>query len=201
MTGSAKSSNFFCAGETTLPFLMTTRNLILRPLLHLDSNNLSDSIKEGIKDMKMWLPWISTTPKAEDYKMITATFYREAENNEAKHVVVFHNENFIGMVSLYNIDNLDTAATLGYWFVNNKSKEILMEALRAAAQLAFEDWRLERLVIPCVAGNYFNEMAAKELSFKLNKVDLSGGQFIKIYELRAANFNQKVDLNIIHSHK
>lgn len=194
------SSLFVCANEMTLPFLMTTRNLILRPLLNLDASKISESIKEGIKDMKMWLPWVATAPKEEDYREITGVFYREAESNQARHMVVYNNETFLGMVSLYNMPEDDTAATLGYWFVNNQSKAILMESLRAVAQLAFDDWRLVKLVIPCVAGNYFNEMAAKEMNFKLNKVDLSGGQFIKVYELQYSDFTQHLDLNIIHSH-
>lgn len=197
LTSKATVSNL---QNAALPFLITTPNLILRPLLNEDMHIIIKVISDNLSALKLWLPWLGNDMKQVDASQLTEYFYEEAKNQKASHMVVYNNHEFIGMVSLYDLSNDELSAKLGYWFNSTASPNmanIFTEAIKAVAQFAFTEWKVLTITIPCVAGNFFNEVAAKELKFKLKRVDLVGGKSIKIYELNSFEFISTVEMTVV----
>lgn len=184
------------------PFLITTPNLILRPLIYQDIQTITAAVNEGLADLKMWLPWIANQPNQAESEQIAKTFHQEAKEEKVCHLMVYNNQEFIGMVSLYNSENASQVVKLGYWFkviADTSVSHVFMESLRAILQFAFDEWGILKLTIPCVAGNFFNEVAAKELKFKLKRIDLVDGKSLKIYELKSFELINTIEMTVIHN--
>ncbi len=200
----SKASFSILEGEITpdAPFLITTPNLILRPLLYQDIQTITSAINESLADLKMWLPWIANKPTQAESEQIATTFYQEAKEGKVCHLMVYNNQEFMGMASLYITEYDEQAATLGYWFkviTDASISHIFMESLRATLQFAFNEWGMLKLTIPCVAGNFFNEIAAKELKFQLKRIDLTGGKSLKIYELKSFELINPIEMHIVRN--
>lgn len=169
--------------EFKLPFLIITPNLIIRPLIHQDKAVITDAIKQSLKVLHMWLPWVDTPPKMDEYTSICERFYVEAETKQAYHFVVYHNENFLGMCSLVEVDLSKGIAQLGFWCKVTSEDENFIEAVNAVLRYGFEQARIKDFYVPCVVGNYMNELAAKELNFKLKSINLINGLQIKMFKI------------------
>ncbi len=184
----------------SLPFLITTKNLVLRPLLNEDIALITNAIDANLPELKRWLPGLGRDMQSIDSAQLAQYFYDEVKSNKANHLVVYNDHDFIGMVSLYDLSDNGLTVKLGYWFntaANIDMAGIFREALRAITQFAFDEWKVLTLIIPCVAGNFFNETTAKELKFKIKRIDLVGGKFIKIYELSNFEHNNRIEMTIV----
>lgn len=171
------------SSEFKLPFLILTPNLIVRPLIHQDKAVISEAIKQSLKVLHMWLPWVETHPELEEYNVICDKFYSEAEANQAFHFVVYHNENFLGMCSLVEVDLDKGIAQLGFWCKVTSDEENFIEAVNAVLRYGFEQAKIKDFYVPCVVGNYMNELAAKELNFKLKSINIISGMQIKMFKI------------------
>lgn len=186
----------------SLPFLITTPNLVLRPLLNEDMHIITKIIDINLPALKMWLPWLDEGMQNINAQQLTEHLYKESKEHKAEHMVVYNNQDFIGMASLFDLSDNGFTAKLGYWFNTSTDKcmiNIFTEALRATTQIAFSEWKVLTLTIPCVAGNFFSEMAAKELKFKIKRIDLVSGKSIKIYELNSFEFINTIEMTVVPS--
>jgi RimJ/RimL family protein N-acetyltransferase len=167
-----------------LPFLILTNDLIIRPLLTQDKNTVYTAVKECLKDLKMWLPWVEEKPKLEDADKICQKFYYQAERKEACHFSVYKNETFLGMCSFYET-NYDAMTThLGYWCREDKnSGEQFIDAINAILRYGFEVSGLKEVSVSCIVGNYTSELAAKKLNFKLQGIHLIKHKQIKLFKI------------------
>ncbi len=168
----------------TLPFLILTRDLIIRPLLSQDKTIVHQSIKESLRNLKMWLPWVDEKPKLEDGDKITEKFYFQAENNQAYHFAVYKNEHFMGMCSFYDTDYKAMSTHLGYWCREEQnSGEEFIEAINAILRYGFEEAGIKEFSISCIVGNYTSELAAKQMNFKLQGIHLIKNKQIKVFKI------------------
>ena len=169
--------------EFKIPFLILTPNLIVRPLVHQDKTVISEAIRQSLKTLHMWLPCVETHPGVEEYTSICDKLYYEAEHKQAFHFVVYQNENFLGMCSLVEVDLEKGLAQLGFWCKVTTDEENFIEAVNAVLRYGFEQARIKDFYVPCVVGNYMNELAAKELNFKLKSINLINGMQIKMFKI------------------
>ena len=134
--------------EFKLPFLILTPNLIVRPLIYQDKTVISEAIKQSLKVLHMWLPWVDAHPDIEEYTSICDKFYSEAEQNQAFHFIVYHNENFLGMCSLVEVDLDKGIAQLGFWCKVTSDEENFIEAVNAVLRYGFEQAKIRDFYVP-----------------------------------------------------
>lgn len=182
-----------------LPFVILSQNTILRPLLFEDKALLSESIKVSLNNLKMWIPWAEYAPKQEDYESIALDFYQDEVDGAAIHFTAFHNENFMGMLSLYNIDKVEKSADLGLWFRDEyPAVAYFFEGIKAFIRYSFENIGLKSLEMPIVMGNFISEKVAKEVGFKLLRVDFHKDRQIKRYVLRNNEYRYDTEVKIVY---
>jgi RimJ/RimL family protein N-acetyltransferase len=181
--------------QITLPFLILTNDLIIRPLLSQDKTVVNNSIKECLKDLKMWLPWVDDKPKLEDADKISQKFYYQAEKQEAYHFAVYRNETFLGMCSFYDTNYNNMSTNLGYWCREyNNSEEQFIDAINAIIRYGFEAAGIREFSISCIVGNYTSELAAKKMNFRLQGIHLIKNKQIKIFKI--SNASQLPAINV-----
>lgn len=169
--------------EIKMPFLVLTPNLIVRSMTSHDKPQMMESLKHSLTNLHMWFPWIDTHPDVEEYINICDTLYRETENKDAYHFIVFHHEVMIGMCSVLDVNIERNSAYLGYWCRYIEEGINFGEAINAILRYCFEQTPIEEFLIPCLVGNFNNELIAKELNFKLRSIDLINGKQIKIFKM------------------
>lgn len=176
------------------PHLVVSNQVMLRPLIKEDFARISDAVRASLKNLRMWLPWVAELPDENDHYGITISYYKEAESRTAYHYPAFKNENFLGIVSLYQISLANGSAILGYWCRSDVDSPLaFIEAIKSVIQLAFDKYGLQNLVIPVVFGNYVSELAAKQLNFKLQSIETDSGSPIKRFTLANQDFVRDSD--------
>lgn len=177
-----------------MPFLIITKNLIIRPLVKQDQAVVMEAIRESLQSLQMWLPWTDTFPSVNEYASICQKFYTEAQEQLAYHFVVYQNEVFMGMCSLMDVDLKQGLAKLGYWCrTNSVNQNYFIEAINAKLRYSFEKIGLKEIYIQCMVGNFVSELAAKELNFRLQSVDLIDGKQFKLYKIESSAVLPELD--------
>jgi RimJ/RimL family protein N-acetyltransferase len=181
------------------PFLITTPHLVLKPLRYQDMHIANSSIIKGINSIKMWLPWVVEHPKQAESAQISAGFQQEAKDGEAYHFMVYSqgDQEFIGMVSIYLENAIKKVIKLGYWFKEVSNSQVFIESIKTVLQFAFNELGVLKVIIPCVAGNFHSEIAAKELKFKLKRIEFVDGNSLKIYELKSFELVSITEIKIV----
>jgi RimJ/RimL family protein N-acetyltransferase len=178
-----------------LPHLITSTHNIIRPLIHEDFAAMCSAIKASLDSLQTWIPWIDHNPSSVDFYAITTNFYQEAERGDVIHFACYHNEYFMGLVSLHKYDIDEKTAVLSYWCRADLLTPIYFtSAIKCVLHYVFENIGMRVLVIPIVFGNYISEVMAKELRFKLRNVDLSSGKPIKRFTLNNEDFDRLPDV-------
>jgi RimJ/RimL family protein N-acetyltransferase len=185
-----------------LPFLILTKDLIIRPLINEDKITVNTAIRESIRELNMWLPWVDGKPSFADVDAMCDKFYDQANNGEATHFVVYHNDKFMGMCSFLETNFKSMATNLGYWSrVEENQESRFVDAINAVMRYGFEVTGIVEFNIPCVVGNYTSELAAKKLNFKLQGIDLIAHKQIKKFIMNDLSKLPKIDFQWIKDSK
>jgi len=173
----AKEPNFY-------PFLLLTNDLIIRPLLDQDQDTFEKELRDNINQIHTWLPWMDEKPNYDSVATLTQEYFTQAKTKAAFHYSVFRNDRFIGMCSLYQYDDKDKSAHLGYWSTHDeRNEDYFIDAINALLRYSFKEIGIRSVEIPCVVGNFVAEKAAKLLNFKLQKIDIINFKQIKIFQI------------------
>lgn len=166
------------------PFLILTKDLIVRPIVSYDESGITNGIRECLKSLQMWLPWMEEKPDPQDAPKIATKFFNQSKNDEAFHFAIYRNEELMGMCSFYEFDSKGMSAHMGYWCKNDRRNEdYFIDAINALVKYAFHAVGLLQLNISCLVGNFVSEAAAKKLHFKLQGIQLLNQKQIKLFLL------------------
>ncbi|MFI4984215.1 MAG: GNAT family N-acetyltransferase [Rickettsiales bacterium] len=169
-------------GKLTLPFLILTKDLIIRPLLNEDRRIVRAAIKDGLAHIKMWLPWTNDLPKANEFTAIANKYFSPAE--EDYHYAVYQNDMFMGICSYIEYDEQEKTAHLAYWCrANEANDDYFIDAVNAVITYAFKELSLKGFSISCIMGNFLSEQVAKVLNFKLQGIHIVKNQQIKLFRI------------------
>lgn len=190
-----KKANTASSGSLELPFLILTKDLIIRPLINEDRSAVQASIKESLANLKMWLPWTDEIPSIEESVKISNKYFEQAESGEAYHYAVYQNEKFMGMCSYIEHDAVSKTAHLSYWCRSNAGNEnYFIDAVNAVISYAFKELGLIGLSISCIVGNFLSEEVAKVLNFKLQGIHIVRSKQIKLFKI--TNTTQLPELEV-----
>jgi RimJ/RimL family protein N-acetyltransferase len=186
--GEKQSDKFGPSFQYEIPFLITTPNLLIRPLVSQDKGVLLEALRDSLKMLHMWLPWSSQTPNANDFVSLGEKFYKESTNEEVIHYAVYANDKFMGMCSLSHYSIEFSSVRLGFWCRSSPGDEnYFLEAINGVLRYTFENMGIVNVYIPCMVGNFASEYFAKELNFKLASIEIINGSQIKIFRTDASN--------------
>jgi ribosomal-protein-serine acetyltransferase len=124
-------------------------------------------IDENRKHLELWLPWPRLILKVED--SLKYLFDKEEETKKGKKVEygLFVNNEYIGNISIFNIDEKKKSAEIGYWLSYSHARNGYMtEAVKIIEKEAFENMGLNRIQIKCDEKNKASFGVAKKCGYK-----------------------------------
>ncbi len=124
-------------------------------------------IDENRKHLEPWFPWPKLTQKVED--SMKYLFDKEEETEKGKKVEygLFIKNEYIGNISLFDINEKKKSAEIGYWLSSfHTRKGYMTEAVKILEIEAFEKLKLNRIQIKCDEKNEASSGLAKKCGYK-----------------------------------
>ncbi|MEZ5346809.1 MAG: GNAT family protein [Pyrinomonadaceae bacterium] len=129
-------------------------------------DGLFSSVQENLEYLGEWLTWatIDCDEKAiEDFlDRVLKNFYTD----EQIPLIIFENDKIIGTISVYNIDQVNKNAEIGYWIAkDSQGKGIVTKCCSAVIDHCFGELDLNRIVIKCATENFKSQAIPERLGF------------------------------------
>jgi ribosomal-protein-serine acetyltransferase len=146
--------------------------------------NLVNSERQQLRE---WLPWVDRMHTVNDFRRyIDYSNQKTAEGSEIGYVI-FHGNEMVGRIGIYNIDQQNKHCSLGYWLRSDyQGKGIITTACRKLISLSFSDLDINRVEIRCGTGNHKSAAIPERLGFKKEGV-MRNGEYVN---------NRFIDLTI-----
>ncbi len=131
------------------------------------ANTMFNVIDKNREHLDMWLPWPRFTQKVED--SLKYLFDKEEETKKGKKVEygLYIKNEYIGNVSIHNINEKEKSAELGAWISASHSKKgYATEALKILEKEGFESLGFNRLQLLCDEENKGSAGVAKKCGYK-----------------------------------
>lgn len=138
-----------------------------RPTIEL-AEKMFDLVDKNRKYLEPWLDWSKKTLNVED--SMKYLFDKEEETKKGNKIEygLFIKKEYIGNISLFNIDIKNKSAEIGYWIsFSHARKGYVSEAVRTLEKEAFENLNLNRIVIRCDEENIPSGEVAKKCKYTL----------------------------------
>lgn len=119
------------------------------------------------KHLEPWFPWPKLTLKVED--SLKYLFDKEEETEKGKRVEygLFINNEYIGNISIFDINEKRKSAEIGYWLSSSRTRNgYTTEAVKILEKEAFEKMGLNRIQIKCDEKNEASFGVAKKCGYK-----------------------------------
>jgi ribosomal-protein-serine acetyltransferase len=122
-------------------------------------------VDQNRQHLRAWLPWVDESRSSEDtYKFIQSSLHRLAEMRGVACGIWF-NDRFVGCIDL-SIDQTSHSAEIGYWLsLEYQGKGIMTRSCCRVIKYAFEELRLQRLVIRAAIENQRSRAIPEQLGF------------------------------------
>ena len=147
---------------------LKTKRLILRELKETDAEAFAENGNDKeIKYFNWYLPFPLTTEKA--LKIIKKRLVPIQGHRWLYELAITLEETqeFVGIVSLYDVDKPENKAKLGYWMGKGyREKGYAKEAAQEIIRFAFQDLKLNKILAKCMADNFKSIELLKKLNFR-----------------------------------
>ena len=115
-----------------------------------------------------YLPWLKLTKVADDEVEFLQMTNRHMGKNDSLNLIIWYQNEIAGMISFNHFDHLRASADIGYWLGKKfQGKEIMTQAVKCMANLGFEDYGLNRVIIQAAVDNKASNAVAKKAGFIL----------------------------------
>lgn len=179
------------ASTLSVPFLILTDELIVRPIVHYDRQKIFQAVSSVKHHMPQW--FINHS-----YDLVVDNFYKEVSDSTAMHYVVYRNDTFIGMVS---ISHYECGLQIKFWFVEASYVLLnnMVEGILCVIKYYQEECNYQIFYLMTVDGHGMCSKIAKCLDFSLYQRLHTANQNISIFtnpqNYDTSHFNYKMIKN------
>lgn len=114
-----------------------------------------------------WLPWVPHMNSVENFHDFIDASRKRYENKSELPCVILVDGKVAGRVGMYNIDNYNMHASVGYWIGKEYGgRGIITKAVRAVIDHGFSSLHLNRIEIRCGVDNNKSQAIPERLGFK-----------------------------------
>ncbi|MBD0400682.1 GNAT family N-acetyltransferase [Flammeovirga sp. EKP202] len=158
----------------------------LKPLEMGDSTSIFTILDQQRDYIGKWLPFVQYTHKIEDTRKFVASMIEEAEKNTTKVYSILLGCELIGLISFKDISKVNKSTEIGYWISqDHQGRGIMTDAVRQMCKMAFEEWKMNRIVIKCAEENYPSKRIPQKIGFKYEGLEresivMIDGQFANL---------------------
>lgn len=151
------------------------------------TQSIFNMVNENRNHLRPWLPFVDKMQTIEFAKnFVNATLQRNKEGVEYA-FVIFNNDQMVGRVGVYKIDNQNKIGEIGYWLIENaQGNGIVTNCCKRLIDFCFNDLNLNRIEIKCGTGNFKSNAIPEKLNFTKEGVIRQGEQL----------YDKFIDLNL-----
>lgn len=152
------------------PQTIKSARLVLRVVAPTKENaaTLLDIINQNRDYLVEWQGHFGELKTVDDVIAYLTKRANQIKNNQGVCFYIFHNDNIIGRIRFFNIQ--DKACEIGYWLIKSANGNGFMsEALKALETELFK-FGFEKITLDIDNGNVHSENLAKRNAYKLAKV-------------------------------
>jgi len=136
------------------------------------------TVDENREHLDPWFPWPKLTLKIEDSLKYLFDKEEKTEKGNKIEYGLFINEEYIGNIALFDINEKNKSGELGYWISSTHTRKgYITEAVKIIEKEAFEILNLNRIKIKCDERNKASSGVAKKCGYsyegKLREDDFS----------------------------
>jgi ribosomal-protein-serine acetyltransferase len=169
----------------------------LRLLEHADAQELHALFAANHAHLERWMAWSPSQTLAQTEDFIEQARKQLADNNGFQAAIV-RDERIVGVVGLHGVDWSNRNTSIGYWLAQSaQGRGTMTAAVRALIEVAFGDWRLNRVEIRLDVENERSRALAERLGFQregtLRQAMLLAGAFRDdaVYSLLACEWPRR----------
>lgn len=131
-----------------------------------DAKSLFKIIDESRDELGVWLPWVSNMQsEADEEKFLTQTMTHFATGFSLNVIILYENQP-AGMISFNKFRTSNQSAEIGYWLGTKfVGRGIMHRAVAGMCNLAFNDYRLNKVEIHAAVENQPSNRVAKKAGF------------------------------------
>lgn len=123
-------------------------------------------IERSRAHLRVWMPWLDGTRTVRDTRRFLEANAVAFRKGGGFSLAVLEDGRFAGMVGFHGFDTTNRVTSLGYWLGQAFcGRGLMTAAVQAAARYAFEQRRMNRVVIRCATGNSASRGVAERLGF------------------------------------
>lgn len=143
-------------------------------------------INENREHLRRWLPWVDQCWSLEDVVQWIVRGLEQLQRNDGWHAALWYQDRLAGFIGFKPVNWADLRVELGYWLAAEfQGKGLMTDAVRAATDYAFREWRLNRVEIRCAVENRRSAAIPRRLGFVqeglLRQAFRVGGEFQDLY--------------------
>ena len=146
--------------------LKVKENLELRTLIPENGEEVFNVIDKNRKYLRKWLPWLDSTKSPDNVKETIEKWQKELENKIDYVFGIFLDGNYVGNISVHDVDKNNNSAMIGYWLAADyQGRGIMTECVRTLVNFCFHEIDLNRVYIYCAFGNNKSRAIPERLGF------------------------------------
>lgn len=171
-------------------------NITLKALDRKDAKHIFETIDSQRAYLGKWLPFVAFTMSESDSQaFVDATLSIPSDRQEFTFTINVDGQ-FAGLIGLKSTDTENLNTEIGYWLAEQyQGKGIISKSVSALCEYAFNNMKMNRIVIKCAVGNTRSSNIPKRLGFKFEGIEREAertaeGSFfdIEVYSLLQREF-------------
>lgn len=144
-----------------------TDNISLRALRPSDSAALFRLVQRNRNHLRAWLPWLDHVQSEADSREFLRQQWLARERNEALGLAILEHRSIVGTIAFHAFDRVNHATSLGYWLGQDAcGRGIMRNCVKKCLEIAFNEERMNRVVIRCATGNKTSRAIPEALGFR-----------------------------------
>ncbi|MBW4419791.1 MAG: GNAT family N-acetyltransferase [Myxacorys californica WJT36-NPBG1] len=141
------------------------QGVVLKLLQPHHSEALFAVIDQNRQHLQTWMPWVDNSQSSEDTRKFIELSLQLLAEAKGLACGIWFDDTVIGSIGL-TIDKMNRWGEIGYWLSpNHQGKGVMTKSCRCMMAYAFEELKLNRLVIQAAVENHRSRAIAERLGF------------------------------------
>ncbi|KPV42330.1 GNAT family N-acetyltransferase [Alicyclobacillus ferrooxydans] len=117
--------------------------------------------------LREWLPWVDSTVTVDDTTAFIQSTLKQFAANHGFQAGILYKHQLVGVIGLHGIHWGNRSSSIGYWLGENfQGNGIMTEACKAAVNIAFGEYGLNRVEIRAAVENHKSRAIPERLGFQ-----------------------------------
>lgn len=147
--------------------LKVNEKVSLKLLEQVDAKELFALVDESRNYLREWLPWVDNMKQESDYAPVIEMWLKQFSSHDGFQAGILYKGELAGMAGFHSIDWPNRLTSIGYWLGEKyQGHGIMTAAVKALIDLAFSEYRLNRVEIKCGVENEKSKSIPERIGFK-----------------------------------